>query len=162
MYDPELIVGNPGVPGFNLMAQFFYRYHVISADVALDGAIGGFGGSGAYAVVSLIPLGLTTALPSDPKIWRIQPNAASQVVVPVSTNSFKLSFQKHYDMAHLLGISKAAYLNESDYGGYITTNPVKQVNLAIGLVGFSNTATSLGCDLRIGFNVEFQNPIPLS
>lgn len=162
LYDVDTTVGSTATPGFAEWGQFFYNYRIWRTRFHLEVTTSG-GSSGSVTQVSLVPY-FSTTLPASTASWAVQPGTVSKMVAR-STDGGKnvVSFDRHYDLAKVLRITKRQYQVDMDFTGTVASNPTRQVYLAITGLGIgSTTAIAVTGVLRVAFEVEFFNPLGLA
>lgn len=165
-YDPDTTVLSNATPGLSAIAALYRQMRVYSATVGFDGSIYGTYSQG---MVCIVPTAYQPVLPSNPLYWPVQRLAIAKHTgagVPASSNtgvgqSF-VSLSKKYTISDVLNVSRQQYIDEADYSSLTTTNPTRQCYAAIAFyVDIPSQAQSLYGTVRIEYDIEFFDPIPL-
>lgn len=163
VYDPDTTVGSASAIGFNNYAQLFFSYRVVEVNVELRGVVAC---DGAYscAAVSLVPNSRQETLPSNPGLWSGMTDSLSTVVAPKADGGHNVAVLRRRYLPHkLLKITKSQYSNEADYSSLVSTNPVRQLFLAVCVNGISTSSVATLSGLfRISYTVEFFEPALLA
>ncbi len=165
-YDPDTTVLSNATPGLSAIAALYRQMRVYSATVAFDGAIYGPYSSG---MVCIVPTAYQPVLPSNPLYWPVQRLAACKHTgpgVPASSNTgiglSSVSLKKKFTISDVLNVTRQQYLDEADYSSLTSTNPTRQCYAAVAFyVDLSSLAASLYGTVRIEYDIEFFDPIPL-
>lgn len=162
-YDPDTAALSASAIGFNNYAQLFTSYRVVEVNVELRGVVC-CDGPYSCAAVSLIPNSRQETLPANPALWGGMTDGLSTVVAPKADGGHNVAVLRRRYLPHkLLKITKSQYSNEADYAALVSTNPVKQLFLAVCVNGISagGVATLSGL-IRISYKVEFFEPALLA
>lgn len=163
-FDPDQAALGPSALGFNQYAALFLSYRVHSCRIHVEGVINFASASNAgFAVVTLTPNPRQTTLPSDAALWGSEPGAIYKSITPQSAGGANLFvLDKTYRPWEILKITRAQYMNETDYSSLVTTTPVKEVYCALTVNGvLAAGVTTLSSIVTISYEVEFFEPVLL-
>jgi hypothetical protein len=163
-FDPDQSVGGPSALGFSNYATLYTSYRVLAMRIRVEGTIGASVGGNHFACVTLMPNPRQVTAPSDPALWGGEYLSESKTLVYTSNggkNTFTLD--KTFYPWEVLRITKDQYMTEADYSSLVTTTPVKECYVALGVNGIQSAATiTLLAMVTISYEVEFFEPALLS
>lgn len=163
VYDVDTTLGSTTTPGFAEWSAFYSNYRVWSTAVSAEITVTG-GGSGASAVVCLVPNALQATLPTNPAVWPVQPQALHRTLLAATSGGAnKVTFRRRYDIASLFRVTRAQFLSDFDFTATIASNPARQAYLACTLYGLAPTSAFVAqFQIYVSMEIEFFNPIQLA
>lgn len=162
-FDPDTSVGGPSCLGFNNYAGLFTNYRVHAMRIRVEGFVNATGPC-AFAVVTLMPNPRQIVAPSDPALWAVEPGSVSVACCPQAVGgNNRVVLDRTYLPWELLKIPKSEYMSEADYSSLVTTTPLSEPYLMLGVNGVGTTIPAqLIALVRITYLVEFFKPVVLA
>lgn len=163
-FDPDQAALGPSALGFNQYAALFLAYRVHACRIRVEGVVNFAAASNAgMAIVTLTPNPRQVTLPADAALWGGEPGAISKTVTPQTVGGAnRFILDKTYKPWDILKITRAQYMNETDYSSLVTTTPVKEVYVALTVNGvLAAGVTTLSAIVTISYEVEFFEPVLL-
>lgn len=157
--DPDQSGTGPTPLGFNEYATLYTMYRVLAMRIQVV-ASGVTTATPALATVTLMPNPRQVTAPADPATWGAEYLAVSKPIVLGTTGGNNtVTLDKTYYPWEVLRIPKSTYMADMDYASLVTTLPVKQQYLMLGInsVG-SAVAGTLSTTVVISYLVEFFEP----
>lgn len=161
VYDPDSSGVGASVFGYASWAAQFLNYRVHRCTMRVQASVvSGLTQGFANVTVGAIPW--QPVLPSNAQTWKTLPGNEMKGLAQSGGSPSVVSFTRTWDMARISRITKAQFLNESDYSAAIGTNPPRMI---YGFVGFesvgSSTAATFSASIQLTYLVEWFNPVPV-
>lgn len=164
-FDPDQTAGGSSAIGFNNYAGLFTSYRVHAMRFRFEGAVSyGTVTNFNLATVTVTPNPRQVTLPANAALWGIQPGAMRKVIAPATFGGKNVvTFDRVYYPWQIAKITKDQYLSEADYSSLVSTVPVKEMYLALGVnsMGGGNPVSLNGL-VTITYLVEFFEPALLT
>lgn len=161
VYDPDLTGVGTAALGLGYWANFFQSYRVLKATVRFQGTPTNMSAGGlATFIMGAVP---QSTMPATKQAWRATPTAKMGVAVNAAQGGKNVvTMTATYDMAKVLRVSKASYMNDMDYSGGTASNPARAVNLFLSIDSCgSSSVVQSAYNLQITYEVLWFNPLPV-
>lgn len=161
VYDPDSTgVGNVAI-GYNTWSALYLNYKVRKATVRIIGQCSTTAGT--PSLITVAPVPRQAVIPSGADAWRVIPGAFTKLVMNSTdggSNSF--SFTGTWDLAKVAHVTRAQYDNDMDFSGSVGASPTREIFFFVGNQGVTSAlASTFRYDIRITYEVEWFNPVPL-
>lgn len=159
-YDVLTAVGGPSATYFSAVTTMYRYYRVLSTRLRLE--VIPIASSNGLVTVSMLPSPMVAVVPSNPKVWHIQPNAYTKTSVSsaASSGGRTMVLDRMYSMAKIFGIKESVLKAESDYRAVFNGSPANQAYCSIGVFGInSSTAATISGRYTVSFKVMFESPV---
>jgi hypothetical protein len=161
VYDPDSTgVGNVAI-GYNTWSALYLNYKVLRATVRVIGQATTTPGT--PSLITVAPVPRQAVIPSSADAWRVIPGSFTKLIMNATdggTNSF--DFTGTWDLAKVAHVTRSQYANDMDFSGSVGANPTREIFFFVGNQGVTSAlASTFRYDMRITYEVEWFNPVPL-
>lgn len=161
-FDPNLTGVGASTFGFTQYSAMFRNYRVLKATVRVQAVVSNMSANG-LATIVMIPLSGGITAPVNPFAWQTVPYSKSFPLADKTNGGHNvLNAVQTYNLPAIAKVTQKEYETDLDWAGNITSNPVKDLTMALGVFSTgSSTVVTAAYNIQITYLTEWFSPFPL-